>query len=192
MNGGLQPLAPPEFGGVINNALNHQPDGPEHTEPEGNPFPRGVLLRWSAEVTHRRPIRKSVRAMKKVWTIIIWRLIRLIRANSSFQWKYVWKMRCRRARPIISRPQSSSRGSIGLEDEVVQEWGVGEDSAAGRKEAFDFPEELDAFRIIPDFMGGQNQKHEIAPMVRQGQPNGADRQSARPRLTEISVCRAGS
>lgn len=75
---------------------------------------------------------------------------------------------------------------------MVQEWGVGEDSAAGRKEAFDFPEELDAFRIIPDFMGGQNQKHKIAPMVRQGQPNGADRQSAQPRLTEISVCRAGS
>ena len=130
--------------------------------------------------------------MKKVWTIIIWRLIRLIRANSSFQWKYVGEMRCRRARPIISRPQSSSRGSIGLEDEVVQEWGVGEDSAAGRKEAFDFPEELDAFRIIPDFMGGQNQKHKIAPMVRQGQPNGADRQRARPWRMEISACRAGS
>ena len=41
------------------------------------------------------------------------------------------------------------------------------DPATGRKQAFGFAEEEGAFRIIPDFMGGQNQKYEIAAMVRQ-------------------------
>ena len=56
MDGGFHPFAPPEFSGVAK-ALNHQPDGPEHTKPQGNPFPeRGAgeeVGRGDAQQTHQ-------------------------------------------------------------------------------------------------------------------------------------------
>ncbi len=74
-------------------------------------LPRGVSTTSWADVRHKSPIRKTVKAIKKVCTYIIWRLIKLMFAVSRGQLKYFGKITCTRAKttnrtPIILRCNS--------------------------------------------------------------------------------------
>lgn len=55
-------------------------------------FPKEVLVSSFAEVKQSSPIKNTTKAIKKVCTCIIWRLIRLKGARSFFHKKYLGKM----------------------------------------------------------------------------------------------------
>ena len=57
-------------------------------------FPSLVWVKSVADVKHSNPMRKTTKAMKKVWTIIICRFIKCMDFSSSFQLKYFGKKIC--------------------------------------------------------------------------------------------------
>ena len=67
-------------------------------------LPKTVSIISDAEVKHRSPIKKTVKAMKNVCVVIICRFIKLKDDNSFFQLKYFGKNTCIRAKKINSVP----------------------------------------------------------------------------------------
>ena len=67
-------------------------------------FPNLVLINSEGNISHSKPIKRTVSAIKKVCTIIICLLIRLKDFNDSFQLKYLGKIICISANKINRIP----------------------------------------------------------------------------------------
>ena len=67
-------------------------------------LPNLVFNRSLVEIKQSKPIRNTINAIKNVWIVNNWRLIKLKDFKSSFQLKYLGKMACTSASKISSTP----------------------------------------------------------------------------------------
>ncbi len=75
-------------------------------------LPNGVVSRSAAEVTQRRPMSKTTKAIKNECTYIICRLMVLTLLNSSFHLKYFGKKTWNKPSVIKMKPVNLSSSSI--------------------------------------------------------------------------------